>query len=97
VGVASASQKTRFTHNDTPNRFAVHDLGAAAVLITLQASALGLATHQMAGFDQAKARAIFAIPEDLRHRIGHGPRLSGRAVHPVERALPVAGRDHPSH
>ena len=59
LGVA----KTRFSHNDSPNLYAVHDLGAADVLITLQAAALGLVTHQMAGFDQAKAREIFAIPE----------------------------------
>jgi nitroreductase len=55
--------KIRFSHNDSPNYYAVHDLGAADVLITLQAAALGLVTHQMAGFDQAKAREVFAIPE----------------------------------
>jgi nitroreductase len=55
--------KTRFSHNDTPNNYAVHDLGAADGFITLQAHALGLATHQMAGFDQTKAREVFAIPE----------------------------------
>ncbi len=55
--------KTKFSHNNSPNNYAVHDLGAAAVLITLQAAALGLATHQMAGFDQAKAREVFEIPE----------------------------------
>ena len=31
--------------------------------MTLQAAAMGIATHQMAGFDQAKAREAFAIPE----------------------------------
>ncbi len=59
LGVA----KTKFSHDNSPNLFAAHDLGAATVLITLEAAALGLATHQMAGFDQARAREALAIPE----------------------------------
>jgi nitroreductase len=55
--------RTRFSHNDSPNNYAVHDLGAANGFITLQAASMGLATHQMAGFDQAKAREAFGIPE----------------------------------
>lgn len=55
--------KTRFSNNDSPNNYAVHDLGAADGFITLQAASMGIATHQMAGFDQAKAREAFAIPE----------------------------------
>jgi nitroreductase len=48
-----------------PNRFAMHDLGAAMVLITLEARALGLATHQMAGFDEEAARKALGIPEEF--------------------------------
>lgn len=59
LGVA----RTRFSHNESPNNYASHDLGAATVLITLQAAALGIATHQMAGFDWVKAREAFEIPE----------------------------------
>ena len=55
--------KTRFSHNDSPNNYAAHDLGAASGFITLQAAAMGIATHQMAGFDQGKAREAFEIPE----------------------------------
>jgi nitroreductase len=55
--------KTTFSHNDTPNRVALYDLGAASSYLTLQAAALGLVTHQMGGFDQDKARKSFAIPE----------------------------------
>ena len=55
--------KTRFSNNDSPNYYALHDLGAADGFITLQAASMGIATHQMAGFDQAKAREAFAIPE----------------------------------
>lgn len=55
--------KTRFSHNDTPNRVAFYDLGAAASYLTLQAAALGISTHQMAGFDPDAARKAFGIPE----------------------------------
>jgi nitroreductase len=55
--------KTKFSHNDTPNRVALYDLGAAASYLTLQAAAMGLATHQMAGFDADAARKAFEIPE----------------------------------
>jgi nitroreductase len=56
--------KTKFSHNNAPNRVALYDLGAAASYLTLQAAALGLATHQMAGFDADAARKAFGIPED---------------------------------
>jgi nitroreductase len=55
--------KTKFSHNDTPNRVALYDLGAAASYLTLQAATMGLSTHQMAGFDEAAARKAFEIPE----------------------------------
>ena len=60
LGVA----KTKFSHNDSPNRVALYDLGAAASYLTLEAAALGLSTHQMGGFDPEAARKSFNIPED---------------------------------
>lgn len=60
IGVAL----THFSHNNTPNRFALYDLGAAASYMTLEAASLGLATHQMAGFDQDKARELLGVPAD---------------------------------
>jgi len=60
LGVSS----TRFAHNGSENRNALYDLGAAASYLTLQASELGLTTHQMAGFDQEAARKAFEIPEN---------------------------------
>lgn len=56
--------KTTFSHNNAPNRVAFYDLGAAASYLTLQAAALGLAAHQMAGFDPDAARKAFEIPEN---------------------------------
>jgi nitroreductase len=57
--------RTTFSHNSTPNRVALYDLGAASSYLTLQAAALGIATHQMAGFDESVARQALAIPEDF--------------------------------
>jgi nitroreductase len=59
LGAAS----TTFSHNGSSNAYALYDLGAAAAALTLQASALGLRTHSMAGFDHAAARQLFQIPD----------------------------------
>jgi nitroreductase len=56
--------RTKFSHNETPNRVALFDLGAASSYLTLQAAALGLVAHQMGGFEADAARKAFAIPED---------------------------------
>lgn len=53
----------RFTHNSKPNRHGQHDVGLASENLVLQATELGLVTHQMAGFDVEKARREFSIPE----------------------------------
>jgi nitroreductase len=56
--------RTKFDESGDPNRVAFYDLGAAASYLCLEAAALGLATHQMAGFDTEAARRAFEIPED---------------------------------
>jgi nitroreductase len=63
VLVLSVAKKT-FTAKGNPNRFDLHDTGAATALLSLQATADGLHTHSMAGFDAEQARASFAIPSD---------------------------------
>jgi nitroreductase len=55
--------RENFAHNQTPNRHAQHDTGAASAFLVLQAVELGLVAHQMAGFDGEKASAQFHIPE----------------------------------
>jgi nitroreductase len=45
------------------NRFAYYDLGQAVAHLSVQANALGLHVHQMAGFDHEKARQLFEIPD----------------------------------
>ena len=64
VLILSVGKKT-FTQNGKPNGHGLHDTGAASANLALEATALGLHMHGMAGFDQAKARASFGIPEDF--------------------------------
>lgn len=54
-----------FSHNGKANRWTQHDTGMASLSIALQALALGLAAHQMGGYDAEKARAAFAIPAEF--------------------------------
>lgn len=57
--------RTKFSHDESANRVALFDLGAASAVLTLEAAALGLSTHQMAGFDQEAARKAFGVPEEF--------------------------------
>jgi nitroreductase len=56
--------KRTFSHNDSPNRYGLHDAGQALAHLFLQATALGLHAHGMAGFDADRARKELEIPED---------------------------------
>ncbi len=59
--LAVASQN--FSRNGKPNRVAEHDIGLAAGNLSLQATALGLMVHQMAGINASKAKQTYGIPE----------------------------------
>ena len=48
--------------NGKPNRWGEYDTGAASENLCLQATALGLAAHQMGGFDGDAARRLLGIP-----------------------------------
>jgi|SRR5579872_270784 len=50
--------------NGKSNRNAFYDTGAATALLSVEATARGLAVHQMAGFDPVKAKQVFEIPEE---------------------------------
>src|SRR2546426_12655667 len=52
--LAIAVAKLTFAKNDAPNRNALYDTGAATALLSVEATARGLAGHQMAGFDPEK-------------------------------------------
>lgn len=48
--------------DNQPNRHAFHDIGLAVANLTVQAMALGLFVHQMAGFFPEKVKELYAIP-----------------------------------
>jgi nitroreductase len=52
-----------FEEDGKPNRHAFHDVGQAAANLTVQATALGLFVHQMAGILPDKVRALYGVPE----------------------------------
>ncbi|EEA03005.1 nitroreductase [Burkholderia sp. H160] len=53
------------TNKGDVNRCAFYDAGAAAMSLVLQAHALGLAAHQMSGFDVNAFRTAFELPKDV--------------------------------
>lgn len=57
----------KLTHEtgEKPNRFALHDVGSATANLTVQATSLGLAVHQMGGFNGDQARTALNIPKDF--------------------------------
>ena len=57
-----AVSELAFAKNDTPNRNAQYDTGAAMSQLTTEATSRGIRVHQMAGFDPNTARDIFKIP-----------------------------------
>lgn len=73
-----------FAHGGRANPHAAHDLGQANACLAAQAAVLGLQAHQMAGFDPARARAAFAIPE------GFDPLVMIALGHPAPGAQPPA-------
>lgn len=56
--IASGPEEDALIYSD----YAAYDLGQAVAHLTVQASALGLATHQFAAFDQAGLAAACRVP-----------------------------------
>jgi len=61
---ATFAKKT-FSRDGTPNRHGSHDVGAASSNISLQAAALGLHTHGMAGFNPDQLCSTLNVPDDF--------------------------------
>jgi nitroreductase len=59
LGVATLN----FKRNGKPNHVALHDLGLASGNLLAEATARGLAVHQMGGILPDRAREIYDIPE----------------------------------
>lgn len=58
VGIAERSKA-----DGSPNLYGRYDLGQSVAHLSIQAAALGLHLHQMAGFSADKLRAAIALPE----------------------------------
>lgn len=52
--------------NGQPNPYGWHDAGLATQNLILQATALGLHVHPMAGFSADRARELYGIPEGFQ-------------------------------
>lgn len=55
---------TTFNRNGKPNRHAFHDVGLAAGQLALQATAMGLQAHMMAGIDRDQIAQSYTVPAD---------------------------------
>jgi len=65
VLILASAMRQRFSQREAafvPYPHAMHDLGLAVMSLIVQAQALGLFSHPMAGFDPDQARATFGIP-----------------------------------
>ncbi|MBS0011680.1 MAG: nitroreductase family protein [Bacteroidales bacterium] len=59
-----STAKKHLDYKGKINRYALHDTGAANVLICLQANELGYQAHQMGGFDHQITYASFGIDSE---------------------------------
>lgn len=64
VLIAVAAKLTS-SRDAKPNRHALYDTGGAVANLTVQAVALGLQVHQMAGFNSQALRELYEVPSDF--------------------------------
>jgi nitroreductase len=57
--------RTTFEKTGETNRHAFHDVGLATAQLIVQASALGLTAHPMAGIEVERIRSEYALPENV--------------------------------
>jgi nitroreductase len=57
--------RTKFSHNDKPNRYAFHDTGMAVSNLLLQALAMDVYFHQMGGYSKEKVKEYFNLGDDI--------------------------------
>src|SRR5215831_7343715 len=63
--LAVSVAKLNFEKTGKPNRHAFHDVGLAMGNLLVEATALGLFVHQMAGFSPDRVRGIYGVPEEF--------------------------------
>jgi nitroreductase len=80
--------KQHFDHNGQPNRHAFHDVGLAVGNLVVQATAMDLFVHQMAGILPDTIRTSFSVPSGYEPVTGLAIGYSGDP-----KALPPEVRD----
>ncbi len=83
--------RTTFRQSGKPNRVALHDLGAAAALLSLQATAEGLQAHQMAGVNLSQVRLAYEIPDGYEPQTAIALGYANKT--PTDPNHPLASRD----
>ena len=85
-----------FSNNNKPNRHAFHDVGLATANLMIEATALGLAVHAMAGMYPDKARDLYGVPTDYEvvAGIAVGYQADLDAIPPNLRERELAPRSH---
>ena len=71
-----AVARDHFERTGNANRVCVHDVGLAMAQFSIQATALGLFVHQMAGIDREAVRSTYELPP------GHEPVAGGAVGYP---------------
>lgn len=68
IGLTLASKT--FSRNGKPNRVNIHDIGLAMGNLTVQATAMDLFVHQMAGIEMGRIPSVFDVPDDFEPATG---------------------------
>ena len=76
IGVAI----TTFSRNGKPNKAAHHDLGLAAATLSFEATARGLAVHQMIGIEPDRVRERYGVPDEAEPLTGYAIGYAGEAA-----------------
>jgi nitroreductase len=89
-----AAAKLNFDQTGKPNRHAYHDVGLAMGSLAVEAVALGLFAHMMAGILPEKARELYSVPEGYEVITGAAIGYPGEAAELPEsfRAAELAER-----
>lgn len=91
-----AASVQKFSHNDKDNRWVGYDTGAASISLCLQATTMGLMSHQMGGFDADKLTQQFNLPDNITLwamiAIGHPAPLDNLNTEQLERELKARER-----
>jgi len=78
--LALGCTRLTFVLNGKPNAAALHDLGLASGSLSLEATARGLAVHQMIGILPDRAREVYHIPPDVQPLTGLAIGYAGEAA-----------------